>query len=125
MTHRWLGRWLMWVGVVHIAFGLLRYRGEFAAVMRDGLWNSLGGRPERELAFWFVVSGWGMFFGGGLLDRLEAGQVPLPGWSGWALLSLVGIGIVLMPVSGFWALLPPAIGALRRSARRIPEVAVE
>jgi Family of unknown function (DUF6463) len=112
---RWLGRWLMAIGVVHITFGLIRYRAGFSAILSDGLWDTLPGHPDRELGFWFVMSGWGMVFGGGLLHLLETTQPRLPRWIGWTLLLPVVLGIVLEPASGFWALLPPAIAAVRRA----------
>jgi hypothetical protein len=115
---RWLGRWLVAVGLLHIAYGVVRYRLEFVAMLESGFWNALPGHPDRELAFWFVMSGWGMLFGGGLLHQLEAVHSRLPPWIGWTLLVPVALGIVLEPVTGFWALLPPAIGALRRGGLR-------
>ncbi len=115
MRKRWIGRWLMAIGVLHIALGLFTYRRTFAGMLSSGVWNTLAGHPDRELSFWFVVSGWGLLFGGGLLDRLETADVPLPQWAGWALLAVAGIGILAEPMTGFWALVPPAIGTLRRA----------
>ena len=112
---RWLGAWLMVVGILHVAYGLTKFREGFGAILDHGLWNTLPGHPDRELGFWFVMSGWGMLFGGGLLHRLEGSESGLPRWVGWALLVPAVLGIVVEPATGFWALLPPAIAAFRRA----------
>jgi hypothetical protein len=115
---RWLGRWLLGVGIIHTGFGLIVFWREVGSLWRSGLWDALAGYQERELGFWFIVSGWLMILAGGLLDTLEAHGAALPFWFGWALLALVVVGVVLMPVSGFWLLLPPTLGVLRRTSRR-------
>jgi hypothetical protein len=54
---------------------------------------------------------------GALTNWLEP-QAPLPRFLGWTLLAFAMAGIVLMPVSDFWLLLPPAVGILVRRGLR-------
>jgi Family of unknown function (DUF6463) len=111
---RWTGRWLLAVGALHTAFGLAVFREQVALLARSGPWNALADHPESELAFWFILSGWLMVLAGGLADALEGQGVAPPHWFAGGLLAVVLVGLILMPVSGFWLLLPPAVGALRR-----------
>ena len=86
-------------------------------IVRDGVWNAVDGHAGRPLAFWFVFLGLFTIVFGSLVDWLEGRGIPTPVHFGWAFLILVILGIVTMPVSGGWLLLPPALGALARSLR--------
>jgi Family of unknown function (DUF6463) len=46
---------------------------------------------------------------GGLIHWARAGTGRLPAFLGWSLLALGAAGVILMPVSGFWVVLPQAV----------------
>ena len=57
---------------------------------------------------------------GALVHWAQARTATLPAFLGWSLLAFGAAGAILVPVSGFWALLPPAgltLAVSRRPAR--------
>jgi len=115
---RWIGRWLMGVGVVHAGFGAVVFAEPLSGILRDGVWNAVDGHAGRPLAFWFVFVGLFTIVFGGLVDWIESRGLRLPRRLGWGLAIVALLAIVTMPVGGGWLLLPPAVGALLRSLSR-------
>lgn len=115
---RWVGRWIIGVGIVHVAFGLVAFRDPLLAILRDGVWNAVDGHSGRPLAFWFVFLGLFTIVFGSLVDWIESRGLSTPRFAGWAFLVLVVLGIVTMPIGGGWLLLPAGLGLLLRSYRR-------
>ncbi|MGQ3054012.1 MAG: DUF6463 family protein [Roseateles sp.] len=111
----WIGPWLMLVAVIHTVFGLVVFAPVLSGMLERGLFNSVGSDAMAGAVTWF------MLFGGPL--ALVGWQV----WSaerraawvelrvlGWGILALTILGLLLMPMSGFWLALPAAWGLLRR-----------
>ena len=121
---RWVGRWIIGVGVIHVAVGLFIFGEPLLAILRDGVWNAVDGHSGRPLAFWFVFLGLFTIVFGSLVDWIEGRGIPTPNHVGWAFFVLVLLGIVTMPIGGGWLLLPPGIGALVRSRRARSSAAV-
>jgi hypothetical protein len=115
---RWVGRWIIGVGIIHVAFGLLMFGEPLLAILRDGVWNAVDGHSGRPLAFWFVFLGLFTIVFGSLVDWMEGRGLSTPGMVSWAFLVLVVLGIVTMPVGGGWLLLPAGLGMVVRSSRR-------
>ena len=111
---RWVGRWLVLVGVVHCVFGAVAFFEPLAAIVRDGLWNAVDGFPGRPLAFWFELLGMLTILFGIAIDQLEKERVPIPGSLGYGFALLAALGIVAMPIGGGWLMLPGAIGLLMK-----------
>jgi hypothetical protein len=112
---RWIGRWLMGVAVLHTVVGILLFTDTLRGIFSDGFLNSLGDDPVRYFCAWFFLSGFSLFVLGLLADWVESNSNrPLPSSLGWGLLAISTIGLSLMPVSGFWLLLPPSIALITR-----------
>ncbi len=118
---RWIGPSLIGIGVFHTILGGMLFAEPWQAIVLSGVWNSLGIDPLRHAAFWFMVDGIWVILLGLVVDWLEVRTVgELPKCLGWGLLVLAIGGIVILPISGVWLLLPVAIGSLRRVTSRSP-----
>jgi len=105
-TAGWL---LMAVAALHAAFGMWIGRRALLAMARDGFVNAVDPHLDRTLVFWFLLmSPFLWIVGRFALWLASEGRRP-PVWLGRSLLALALICAVLMPVSGFWLILPPAV----------------
>ncbi len=114
---RWVGRWVVLVGVIHCVFGAVVFFVPWHDIVRDGLWNAVGGYPGRPLAFWFELVGLMMILFGLALDEIEKRGQGLPAALGYGFASVTVLSIVAMPVSGAWLLLPPPVGLIVKKAK--------
>jgi hypothetical protein len=116
----WIGKTLIGIGVVHSIGGFLFFRPILSVLLNEGLFNTItvGGDLGREAAFWFLFGGFALMLIGGLVDRLERFGEHLPAFLGWSFAVLTILGVIVMPASGFWLLIPPTAGMIRRSRRK-------
>ncbi len=119
MKSRWIGRWIVAVSVLHTIFGLVVFGEDLMQIAREGFWDSIGEDARAGAVAWFMLSGFFMTALGVAVDALErsATQGSLRA-TGIVLLLTTLLGIVLMPASGFWLMLPSAIAMLWR--RNLP-----
>lgn len=115
MARAWIGKSIVIIGAIHTAFGFLVFRSTLIEVFKDGLVNTVNGQPAREFVFWFVAFGFLAIILGLLVDRSERESAKLPKFLGWSLLALTLVMVTIMPVSGAWLVLAPAVGAIARS----------
>ncbi len=115
--NRWIGRWMMGVGVFHTVIGFILYHAQLREIAGIGFWNSLNpGTPILYLAFWFFFAGVAAILIGYLTDWIEkSGVEGFPVGLGWTLLGIALAGVIVTPLSGFWLVFPAAFGALARS----------
>jgi len=114
-TRPWKGLWLIAVSVVHTIFGLVVFSEPLVSIVRRGVFNSVGTDPLTGAVVWFLLFGFALFLAGLSIAELERQSTrPLPRSLGWALLFVILVGVVLMPVSGFWLALPPAVSMVGR-----------
>ena len=114
-ARRWVGMAVVAIGIIHVLFGVVVFRGTLVEILRDGIVNTVNGQPDRELSFWFIIFGILTILLGALIDWCEANAPMLPRFLGWSLLGLTGICVLIMPLSGGWLLVVPSIGAITRS----------
>ena len=81
------------------------------------VFNSVVGNPVIGAFVWSVMFGCVAVIGGMAVDTLEKVSVKIPQILGWSLLALAIMGVVLVPVSGFWLLFPAAITVIARDSR--------
>ena len=114
----WIGHWVLGVAALHVAFGAVMGAGVMRGMLERGLFNSVDGNPMAMAITWFMLFGVPLALLGMTITALERAQaleaVARP--MGWALLALLAVCALLMPMSGFWLFLPPAIALLRRAA---------
>lgn len=117
MMKRWIGRWLMAVGAVHVPFALIKHQAIWSEIGQAGVFDVVAGYHVRGHAAWFFVAGPTLLFLGAVVDALEKVQVRPPLALGIAMLLMVALLLVLMPRSGSWLLLPPALAMIARAAQ--------
>jgi Family of unknown function (DUF6463) len=107
----------MAVSAIHFAFGLLVFPDHLQQLARAG-W--LGG-VERDAMLgavtWFMLFSPPLMVGGIAIHAIERQGAALPRALAWWLLGSGAVGVALMPASGFYLLLPPAIAIARRARR--------
>jgi hypothetical protein len=113
----WIGKSVFFIGVVHSVFGFVVFRSTLGELVGEGLINTVNGQPDREFVFWFLFFGFMAIIAGLLIDWCEKTVGVLPGFLGWSLLALTLVCVTIMPVSGAWLLLVPAVGAVVRSVK--------
>lgn len=115
---RWMGKAILAISILHTIFAFVAFRGPFLEILADGFFNAIGPDPMRAASAWFFFAGMFMASTGiavylfekhGLSNELK----PL----GIFLLLATVLGIVMMPVSGFWLLLVPAIAMIWNDRR--------
>jgi hypothetical protein len=114
------GTLLMAVGGLDLLYVLVFHSRQLAAIAGDGFFSAVALGPahlDREIAFWHLMFGFTVLVLGGLIRWTQARTGTLPSFLGWSLLALGAFGATLVPVSGFWLLLPLAVPMLM-SARR-------
>ena len=109
------------VGVMHSLIGFILYGTTLREIIGAGVWDTLHpGMPARYLAFWFMFAGVAAMLIGYLADWIERhARGALPHGLGWTLLGIALVGAIVTPISGFWLVFPPALGALAKS-RALP-----
>lgn len=114
----WIGKSVIAIGLIHSGFGLVVFRDILAVVAAEGLLNTVNGQPDRERAFWFLFTGLVWLILGGLVDWLERRGDALPAFLAWTFLVMTAVGVLIMPLSGFWLLWVPTAGLFRRQRLR-------
>ena len=111
----WIGRWLMFVAVAHTVVAGILFGPVLMRVLELGLFNAVGRDPATQAAVWFLITGAVLALLAYAITALEHGQqFAVLRKLGAGMLALSVLGIVLMPTSGFWLVVPAAIALLRR-----------
>jgi hypothetical protein len=109
---RWRGRWLMGVAAIHTLFALVVFREPLLQLVSRGLFDAVGQDPLLGGVTWFVFFGAALAMAGQAVDAAEQ-QGHVPRSLGVTVLAMTGLGVVLMPASGLWLLVPPGVSLLR------------
>lgn len=117
MKH-WIGRWLMVVAVLHTALAFVMFKEQWVELAQAGVIDTVTATPMRGKAVWFGLFGLLLFLFGAVVDALERTGRAMPTGVAVGLLLLGLLGGALMPRSGFWLVLPPALAALLFRFRR-------
>ncbi len=110
----WIGKWLFGVGVIHLLFGFIIMQSTLAVLWLEGVFNTVNDQPDRVAVFWFLNAGFLMLMISVLINQLERRGLAIPLFVTLLFCVLTIFGIVVMPLSGTWLLLPPAAGMVFR-----------
>ncbi|MEO1261347.1 MAG: DUF6463 family protein [Bacteroidota bacterium] len=111
----WIGLSIVAIGGIHTVFGIVFLRPTLLELWQEGLFNTVNGQPVREACFWFLFAGAAMAMIGALVNHLEKQGTSFPRFLGWSLLTIAVSVVFIMPASGGWLMLVPAIGALLKN----------
>ena len=106
------GPLLMATAVLDLLYVLVFHSRQLAAIAQGGFFDAVELNPpqfDRETAFWHMIFGVTLLMLGALTHWAQARTGTLPAFLGWSLLALGMAGVILMPLSGFWLLLPQAV----------------
>lgn len=108
---RRLSGWLLiGYGIFHLLAGIFYGGGQLKAMAAEGFFNTIGTDFSRAAIFWYYFSGLLFILSGHLVWWIQRKKnLPLPAFVGWELLVLCVIGVILMPLSGFWLVLLLAV----------------
>lgn len=108
----WKGLWLLAVAAIHTLFAAIVFPPQLEEIVRRGVIDSVGTDPMAGAVAWFVLFGAVLALLGWAVLLIERHAAPAPGLLrplGLGVLALALLGIALMPASGFWLVLPPAL----------------
>lgn len=103
------GNLLIATGVLHNVIGFIMGWTVLTEIMRSGFINSINNEMDRNAIFWFLFAGFIMIALGKLMQDFISANLHLPKWLGVTLLVLSLIGCTMMPISGFWLVVPQAL----------------
>lgn len=104
---KWIGYWMIVVAALHLAAAFAFYGDSYLSIASDGFWAS-GSTDATKLAFWFVIASPFMFLVGLLVLNMQS----IPFSAGVTLTIIAVTGAIVIPASGFWLVIPPAMAML-------------
>jgi len=109
----WIGRYLIVVAALHTIVAFLIYGQVFMDILARGVFNTINRDPLRSAAIWFLLFGGPLLLLGVSIHSLES----KPGFTeasalGLGILLCCLLGVILMPVSGFWLAMPAGIALM-------------
>jgi hypothetical protein len=108
----WKGLWLLVVAAVHTLYAAVVFAPQLQEIVRRGVFNSVREDALVGAVVWFTLFGGLLALLGWALLLIERNATPSPiplRGLGAGLLALTLLALVLMPASGFWLALPPAL----------------
>ena len=121
------GPLLIATGLLDLLYVLVFHSRQLAAIAQDGFFDAVELNPpqfDRETAFWHLMFGVMFVVLGALVHWAQARTGTLPTFLGWSVLALGVAGVILMPLSGFWLLLPQAVLILAVARRGRSRIAI-
>lgn len=115
----WIGKSIVVIGILHSIVGFVVFHKILSILASEFLFNtiSLNSQPDRESAFWFFFTGFALLIIGALVNWIENRNADIPTFLSWSLLTVTTVGVIIMPISGFWLLLIPIAGLFRLQRR--------
>lgn len=111
----WIGHWLLAVAALHTLFALVFLHKPLLDIVQRGVFNTVGQDPLTAAAVWFLLFGAPLALLALAITALErSGQATVLRHLGGGLLALSAVGVILMPESGFWLVLPAGIALIRK-----------
>lgn len=108
-----IGWLLMMTAILHMLLGVLLFWQPLQDMVDAGIINSITPHYDRGMIFWFLLFGALLLLLGHMTQWMQTHFGVIPESLGWGLFGLAVVGIIVMPVSGFWVVLPQAYLIIR------------
>jgi hypothetical protein len=102
-------RILIAIGVLHLLVFLWFGRRVLVAIANEGFWDTIDPIRDRQMIFWALMTGVFGVVVGQLALWIEMHGKRLPAFLGWEMIAITLVCGVLMPASGGWLFLIPAV----------------
>ena len=111
MDESWIGYFIIVIASTHTAFVFItpQLRTPLFTVFKAGFFNKVDPHIDRYGAVFFLLMGFWWFLIGFLLIWMHEQVGFIPNFVGWFLLILNLFTVAMIPKSGFWSFLVPAI----------------
>lgn len=113
----WVGYWIVAVSLIHTIFALVVFKQGFLDLFANGIFDAVGNDPNLGAVTWFTFAGFFLLCLGLAIIELEKREIAIP-------ISLFGLlvfctlfGVILMPESGFWLIMPALVGCFHKLER--------
>jgi len=118
----WISKWLIFVSAGHTVVGIMFFGSVYSEMLSNGLLSSVNSE-KTALAAWFILFGFLLFITSLTIAVIEKHEtLEIPNIIGVLLLVLTTIGVVLMPVSGFWLVYPAAFAIVYKNRHKLGAV---
>jgi hypothetical protein len=107
----------MAVSVIHGAFGARVFSPHLLHIAQTGWLGGVARDAMLSAVTWFMLFSAPLMVAGLAIHALERQGAALPRSLAWWLLGTAALGVALMPASGFYLVLPPAVAILLRARR--------
>jgi hypothetical protein len=111
------GYWLIAISIIHGLGDILYYFEPWSDIVHNGIFNAVDPYFDRGTAFWMLMLSPLIFALGQLCCWAQEHNVRLPVFIGWNLLITSVFGAFLIPISGFWLIIPPSLFILIESQK--------
>lgn len=112
IKQRWVGRWIMSISIAHLVLTFIIFPTQVTFIFTRSFFDTGVTNAEIGNTVWFFFFGIPLFLVGHMIDRDEKKTV-MPPFQEVILISLVcmtALGLLLIPASGFWFMIPAIFG---------------
>ncbi|MEH6630542.1 MAG: DUF6463 family protein [Halopseudomonas aestusnigri] len=114
LNYRWIGRWIIGVAIIHMGFTFVLFPEHINRIFSEGFFNT--GLIDFKIgkAVWFFLFGVPLLIVGYMIDYEEKRQTmpPFREIPIILLFLMTFLGVVLIPTSGFWLMIPALVGLI-------------
>ena len=118
----WISKWLIFVSAGHTITGVIFFGNTYMEMFSKGIVGSVNSEGTAAAA-WFMLFGFLLFVLSLLISVIEKHEtLDIPNSIAISLFTLTTIGVVLMPVSGFWLVYPAIIGIVLNNRKALQQI---
>ncbi len=114
ISYRWVGRWIIGVAIIHMGFTFVLFPEQVERIFSEGFFDT--GLIDFNIGktVWFFLFGIPLLIVGYMIDYEEKRKTmpPFREIPIILLFLMTFLGVVLIPTSGFWLMMPALMGLI-------------